>query len=1851
MLARIATRRLLGSISIRRGLSTQPILRRPAAATETETESVDTGPGRRSGWTGRSVFTLAAATGVLGFGVAALALSGSSRDAAQQADIASKRIPKARFASVSRMEEALEKMRRELKIIGEEEDIISIDPEDLHAHGYSEWSSVNPAGLPVAVAYPRSTEQVSVLVRICNEYRIPVIPYSGGSSLEGHFSAPYGGVSVDFAYMDKIIKFHKDDMDIVVQPSVGWQDLNAQLSEMKSGLFFPCSGTNAVRYGTMKDWIINLTVVLADGTVIKTRRRPRKSSAGYNLNSLFVGSEGTLGLVTEVTLKLAVVPEETSVAVVSFPSIRDAASAAAQIVQTGIPVAAMEIMDEVQMKVINLGGATAPKVWKEAPTLFFKFSGTKVSVKDNISRVQSITKANKGSNFEFARDEREQKLLWSARKEALWSMLSLRAEGEEVSVPFSRLVDLIEISKKEMDDLGLFASVLGHIGDGNFHESIMYNRQKKDEFEKVEKCVKNMVNRAIDMDGTCTGEHSIGWGKKDSLIREVGLDTLGVMKAIKLALDPHWILNPGKIFDLPDQDLCTTTYLKTMGIETMEEGAARQSVAPQISTAYAEKQYWEQWHSVRIRVTGLPHTVKTSDLWNRFQEYGCVVNIEIKENTMGRRGLTADLIFSPPPSQACLGVLKISIGGKPYNVRVHVSGRQSPAWDPKNRTAEGALYPSYIRLEPDFLQFGVLENENKFVNMRTCRTPVPFYLDMRKKKLEMQFICNIPDPRRTNEQIEHREPIGKWEAPTEWKIVISLSHMTEIISINDNEDDTLSAVLPLPSPPVVYKKKDISKSHDANRNNWSDIDSWVRAVEITYDSSWNKKNQVSLRGLPHQFIDIGKWTAYKIVMFRSASVLETWDLVQKALLDSNISTRVCSSNAFQTVEARKTNFWNILDSKAADTTSTNLALLASTEAISLPFDVRYQLEVCISQGYLNEINLDKEFLHRLSDLSNKRIGQRNRARDLLTYVAESNGPDKTDDRVSRIYPRRFYDPLVLFSDKKALSRFPEIGVPSEHCVLVRKVIVTPSTMYLILRHFSKETDRFLRVQFLDELVKGQIFASPDHDREISLFNRVWRTLWNGIDVGGRHYEFLAFGNSQFRENGAWFFAPTDYLTCAQIRESMGDFDHIKIVAKYIARLGLCFSTTRAPQGIPIGQQIIEIDDIERNGWCFTDGVGKISPILAKYVAKHLRLNTKVVPSAFHIRLGGSKGMLVVDPRLSFNEIAIRPSQKKFESISKTLEIINHSRFSGATLNRQTITNLSSLGVKDEVFLRMQEKQLKDYDLAMEDPNNGITTTLAQMIMDGFMETKEPFFMCILHTWRAWSLRLLREKARIVVEKGAFVFGCVDETQTLRGYCEPAAKKSEDGTPEGAAEELPQIFLQVPRSGVHSQDLDSYVVITGRCVLGRNPSLHPGDLRVVEAVDVPELHHIRDCVVFPSTGDRDIPSMCSGGDLDGDDFFVIWDPELIPPEMNHPPMIQTPMEPKVLIRDVQAKDLIEFFVTYMKNDSLKRIALAWLAQADNLPAGPKDPYCVRLAQLHSNAVDYNKSGRPAHLEERLVPKKFPHFMEKPSWKTYHSWRILGRLYDAVAPGKFLWHLRDTFDERILRRFDVADEMLRKARIIKRQHDTALRQIMNQREIGTEYEVWSTFVLTKPRVGSDYKVQETMGPVVAGHRERFRNACIRVAGSREPQVLYRFIAAMYRVTWEEVKIWTSPDLENKEKPFQTAPMISFPWQDFELESMPRVSTAAFDNEYRDDEYERLVCTGVFDAELEEIEPLQDSPTMGPETPPDTPLALNFKGQVEEGEEDEHDEDVEGGGEEAEVLEEVRTGIDALLDLTSD
>lgn len=373
-------------------------------------------------------------------------------------------------------------------IVGQEN--ISTETQDMASHSGSEWSSHPslPGDVPFCVIKPASTEEVSEIMKVCHRRRIPVTAYSGGTSLEGHFAATRGGICIDFSRMDKILALHKGDLDVVVQPAVGWESLNEELGEQ--GLFFPpdpgpgamiggmvgtgCSGTNAYRYGTMKDWVISLTVVLADGTIIKTKQRPRKSSAGYDLTRIFVGSEGTLGLITEATLKVTVKPQNTSVAVCTFGTVKEAANAVFSVVGEGVPIAAIELLDDVQMRCINDAGSTS-RSWKEAPTLFFKFSGTPSGVKEQISLVQKLAKSAGSRSFEFAKNQDEVAELWSARKQALWSVMAKKQnQGDhvwttDVAVPISRLADIVEETKDAVSKSGLTGAIVGHVGDGNFH--------------------------------------------------------------------------------------------------------------------------------------------------------------------------------------------------------------------------------------------------------------------------------------------------------------------------------------------------------------------------------------------------------------------------------------------------------------------------------------------------------------------------------------------------------------------------------------------------------------------------------------------------------------------------------------------------------------------------------------------------------------------------------------------------------------------------------------------------------------------------------------------------------------------------------------------------------------------------------------------------------------------------------------------------------------------------------------------------------------------------------------------------------------------------------------------------------------------------------------------------------------------------------------------------------------------------------------------------------------------------------------------------------------------------------------
>ena len=429
---------------------------------------------------------------------------------------------------------------------------------EQHGHG----EAYHPPHLPDAVAFVRSTEEAAAVVELCAAHRVPVVAFGAGTSLEGHVAALQGGVSLDLTQMDQVVAVHAEDFDATVQAGVTRKQLNAHLRD--TGLFFPidpgadatiggmaatrASGTNAVRYGTMKENVLGLTVVLADGKVIRTGGRAKKSSAGYDLTRLFVGSEGTLGIITEITVKLYGVPEAMSAAVCSFPDVDAAVQAVIATIQAGIPVARIELLDEEQMR--GCIGYSRLEGYRVAPTLFYEFHGSAAGVREQAELAQAIAQEAGGQDFQWATRAEERARLWQARHDSYYAALSLRpgAVGwaTDVCVPISRLGDCIRERRIDVAESGLLAPIVGHVGDGNFHLLMLLDPGRPEELARAKEINKRLVRRAIAMEGTCTGEHGVGMGKMDSLAEEAG-PAVEVMAAIKRALDPENLLNPGKI--------------------------------------------------------------------------------------------------------------------------------------------------------------------------------------------------------------------------------------------------------------------------------------------------------------------------------------------------------------------------------------------------------------------------------------------------------------------------------------------------------------------------------------------------------------------------------------------------------------------------------------------------------------------------------------------------------------------------------------------------------------------------------------------------------------------------------------------------------------------------------------------------------------------------------------------------------------------------------------------------------------------------------------------------------------------------------------------------------------------------------------------------------------------------------------------------------------------------------------------------------------------------------------------------------------------------------------------------------
>ncbi|HTW52957.1 MAG TPA: FAD-linked oxidase C-terminal domain-containing protein [Stellaceae bacterium] len=426
-------------------------------------------------------------------------------------------------------------------------------------HGKDE--SYHEAHAPDAVAFAQSTDEVVEIVKLCAQYKTPIIPFGTGTSLEGHVAALKGGVCIDLSQMNRILRVGAEDMDVTVEAGVTRKQLNEYLRD--TGLFFPvdpgadaslggmastrASGTNAVRYGTMRENVLALTVVLPDGRVIRTSRRPRKSAAGYDLTRLFVGSEGTLGVITEVTVRLYGIPEAISAAVCAFPTIADAVNTVILTIQSGIPVARIELLDEPQMEAINKYSKLDHKV---APTLFFEFHGTSAGVAEQVELVKDIAAEHGGDDFRWATSQEERSKLWQARHDAYYAALALRPGSKgwatDVCVPISRLAECIAETKIDLAQSSIPSALAGHVGDGNFHLIFMIDPNRREEIDEASRLNDRMVTRALEMDGTCTGEHGIGYGKMDFLYAEHG-DAVTVMASIKRAIDPDNLMNPGKI--------------------------------------------------------------------------------------------------------------------------------------------------------------------------------------------------------------------------------------------------------------------------------------------------------------------------------------------------------------------------------------------------------------------------------------------------------------------------------------------------------------------------------------------------------------------------------------------------------------------------------------------------------------------------------------------------------------------------------------------------------------------------------------------------------------------------------------------------------------------------------------------------------------------------------------------------------------------------------------------------------------------------------------------------------------------------------------------------------------------------------------------------------------------------------------------------------------------------------------------------------------------------------------------------------------------------------------------------------
>eukprot|EP00118_Oscarella_pearsei_P028510 m.2323 g.2323 ORF g.2323 m.2323 type:complete len:1118 (+) comp8576_c0_seq1:109-3462(+) len=820
--------------------------------------------------------------------------------------------------------------------------------------------------------------------------------------------------------------------------------------------------------------------------------------------------------------------------------------------------------------------------------------------------------------------------------------------------------------------------------------------------------------------------------------------------------------------------------------------------------------------------------------------------------------------------------------------------------------------------------------------------------------------------------------------------------------------------------------------------------------------------------------------------------------------------------------------------------------------LDLPFEIKFQMEILFAEGILYRELLPRQFYSVLAAIPEdaclaviaelRRSAQNSIA--TCQFVRWFPIPDPVASAKATEAFTSYEETLKVKSNPRLTDSVTSVGI---HRALVSPLRTFPlgpdgDIPNRVLRQYSHLLDHFLRVSFADE-DHNRLMLQGDKMAHITAHFR--GILQDGLTVAGRRFTFLGMSNSQMREHSAWFFheSETAHETTESIRKWMGDFSGIRVVAKYAARMGLCFTSTVSTKTCMIKKdEFEEVPDIEKmvgtidvfyrktKTYNFTDGVGTISPEFAEVVAKSTNHNGQGTPSAFQIRFGGYKGVVAVDRRLAGKKIKLqlRPSMHKFESNHYQLEVCNPCSFTPAHINRQIILLLSSLKVSDKVFIERQAEMLNNLDSILEDPKAAVDyltrtaslgphSTMAavvEMMKAGFDPKSEPYVHDVLQSHRTVQLDNVRKRARIFVEKAACLMGVIDETKTLKNG---------------------EMFIQVKRV------TGGPFVVTGPVVVTKNPCFHPGDIRVLQAVNKPVLSHLVNVVTFPAKGDRPHTDEISGSDLDGDLYFVSWDSDLLPLEKyrNDEPMDYTAPEPKTK-SPITLDDVKDFFIDFIKSDQLGLIANAHLAHADTSLSGAKDPKCIKLAEMHSLAVDFPKTGVLPKLTEELRPKAYPDFMEKPDKVSYPSRGILNKLFRKASEFKQSSARQQPpvkVDKAL--RYEGYEDYLEDARDLMESYNDELLDMMNSYGIQSESEMITGNIVLLGRLMRNKRIssvrieiREKMIGLVRAYRKEFNR------GLETHSAKLAKASALYFVTYSR-KVLPTAGLQHSRH------LISCPW----------------------------------------------------------------------------------------------------------